>query len=616
MFPQLTNGAINRILNGEEVANAVIQILGCRKIPGTPERYRLLISDGVTGCPFAMLGTQLNHMVSNEELGKFTIVRVDKCVCNQVQTDRKVIILLKITLLFPGSEVNEKFRNPVNSSTSGGATTNAPAVSGIVETGYSKDNVVAAHDLSMIMFPQLTTGAINRILNGEDVANAVIQILGCRKIPGAGNDRYRLLISDGVTDCPFAMLGTLLNHMVANKELEKFTIVRVDKCVCNQVQVDRKVIILLNLTVLFPGTEVNEKFGRPVSSSTSAGTITNALAVNGGVNTCYANQNAVYAHYSSMINGYAPPVLFTQFLYTMFPEVASGAITRILNGEEVANAVIQILGCKSIHGAGNDRYRLLISDGVTGCPFAMLGTQLNHMVANKELEKFTIVRVEKYLCNQVQADKKVIILFNLTVLVPGNEVNKKLGNPVCSSTDAAAATNAPAVNGVAETDYSNNNAVAAHDSSKINGSALSVPFTQLYITLPQLTTGAINRILNEEDVANAVIQILGLKRIPGALNDRYRLLISDGVISYTYVMLGTQLSHMVENKELEKFTILRVGKYVCSEDDRKVIILMNLTVLVPGNEVNKMLGNPVYSSTSGGATSNAPAVNGVAEAGY
>ncbi|GBM05833.1 Replication protein A DNA-binding subunit [Araneus ventricosus] len=161
------------------------------------------------------------------------------------------------------------------------------------------------------MFPQLTTGAINRILNGEDVANAVIQILGCKKIPGAGNDRYRLLISDGVTGCPFAMLGTQLNHMVANKELEKFTIVRVDKCVCNQVQVDRKVIILLNLTVLVPGNEVNEKLGNPVNSSTGAattGATTNTPAVNGVPKTGYANQNAVSVPDSSMINGSAPSV--------------------------------------------------------------------------------------------------------------------------------------------------------------------------------------------------------------------------------------------------------------------------------------------------------------------
>ncbi|GIX74979.1 replication protein A 70 kDa DNA-binding subunit [Caerostris extrusa] len=161
------------------------------------------------------------------------------------------------------------------------------------------------------MVPQLSTGAINRILNGEDVASAVLQILGCKKIPGAGNDRYRLLISDGVTGCPFAMLGTQLNHMVTNKELEKFTIVRVDKCVCNQVQADRKVIILLSLTVLAPGNEVNEKLGNPVNSSAGgapAGTTATSV-VSAAPKTSYSSlSSGMASRESSMLNGSAPSV--------------------------------------------------------------------------------------------------------------------------------------------------------------------------------------------------------------------------------------------------------------------------------------------------------------------
>ncbi|XP_035220738.1 replication protein A 70 kDa DNA-binding subunit-like [Stegodyphus dumicola] len=133
------------------------------------------------------------------------------------------------------------------------------------------------------MVPKLTSGALNRILNGEDVANAIIQILGCKKIQGSGNDRFRLLISDGVHSYAFAMLGTQLNHLVANKELEKFTVVRVDKCVCNQVQQDKKVIILLSLTVLTPGSEVGDKLGNPTilgPNATSASAVTASEASN------------------------------------------------------------------------------------------------------------------------------------------------------------------------------------------------------------------------------------------------------------------------------------------------------------------------------------------------
>ncbi|XP_015920041.1 replication protein A 70 kDa DNA-binding subunit [Parasteatoda tepidariorum] len=159
------------------------------------------------------------------------------------------------------------------------------------------------------MAPQLTSGAIDRILQGEDVPNAVLQILGCKKIPGTGNDRYRLLISDGVIGCPFAMLGTQLNHMVTNKELEKFTVVRVDKCVCNQVQPDRKVIILLNLTVLCPSHEVNEKIGNPVNATAANAAqpapSTGAAATNGSAKPSYAKEPQHNVSETSMVNGTA-----------------------------------------------------------------------------------------------------------------------------------------------------------------------------------------------------------------------------------------------------------------------------------------------------------------------
>ncbi|KAG8181618.1 hypothetical protein JTE90_015264 [Oedothorax gibbosus] len=432
-----------------------------------------------------MLGSQLGHMVTNKELEKFTIVRVDKCVLNQVQADRKVIILLSLTVLVPGNKVNEKLGNPINSQTTGAPPTNngqtdptEPVTNGRPPSMYETQPMDAA---DKEMWPNLSTGAINRILNGEDVPGPVFQILGCKKIPGIFNDRYRLLISDGITGCPFVMLGSQLGHMVTNKELEKFTIVRVDKCVLNQVQADRKVIILLSLTVLVPGNKVNEKLGNPINappSNNPAPTnkrqtaptepVTNdrppsmyeTQPMNGTVSvhpintlTPYQNEWTIKARVTSKTplrtdsNSRGEGKVFSVNLLDecgeikatgfndaadkkMWPNLSTGAINRILNGDDVPGPVFQIFGCKKIPGIGNDRYRLWISDGVASCPFVLLSSQLSHMVTNKELEKFTIVQVDKCVCNQVQADCKVIILLSLTVLVPGNKVNEKLGNPI------------------------------------------------------------------------------------------------------------------------------------------------------------------------------------------
>ncbi|CAL1288198.1 unnamed protein product [Larinioides sclopetarius] len=590
MIPELSTGWLKWILKGVNVISGVFQILGYEKIPDAKNvRYRFILSDSETWS-YAVLGKQLNHMVANKELEKFCIVQVDKCIYKEVEADKKEIILSNLTVLVPGNKMNGKLGNPVNTSADDETTKiicNIPVASDVTETSLSNYN-------AMMMFPQLTAGAISQILNEEEVANPVVQIIGLKKSDETP-DFYRLVIFDG---WPFVMLGTHLNHMVANKELEKSAVVRVEEYEYKQVTSGPKMLILLKITVLNSGNDGNRKFGDSFSSSYSVGATANVPAANDVTKTSCAKQRTSPAHYASMKNGSVPPVQFTQFLYTMFPEVASGAINRILNGEEVANAVIQILGCQRIPGSGNDRYHLLISDGVTGFPFAMLGTQLNHMVANKELEKFTVVRVEKYTRLRIQADKEVIILLNLSVLVPGNEVNKVLGNPVSSSSCSAATTKTPTVNDATETDYSNETSVAANDLTKINDSELTVPFTQLHISSPQLTHGSINQILNGENVANPVVQILGCKRVPGAGVDRYRLLISDGITGCSFVMLGTQLNHMVANKELEKFTIVQVDRYVCNQVqvDRKVIILLNLTVIAPGNAVNEKLGNPINSS--------------------
>lgn len=57
----------------------------------------------------------------------------------------------------------------------------------------------------------------------------------------------------------------------------------------------------------------------------------------------------------------------------------------------------------------------------------------------------------------------------------------------------------------------------------------------------------------------------GHKKLTGnTSSDRYRLLISDGLYSNSYAMLATQLNHMVENKQLEEFTIIRVNRLLTS----------------------------------------------------
>lgn len=117
--------------------------------------------------------------------------------------------------------------------------------------------------------------------------------------------------------------------------------------------------------------------------------------------------------------------------------LTAGAVERILNNQQVDKPVLQVLNFKPISSNTADRYRLLLSDGIQCHTYAMLGTQLNGMITNNEIDKFAVVQLDKYMCNVVSPDKKVLIVLDLTVIAKGSTVNYKLGNPVIPNSAGA-----------------------------------------------------------------------------------------------------------------------------------------------------------------------------------
>lgn len=116
-----------------------------------------------------------------------------------------------------------------------------------------------------------------------------------------------------------------------------------------------------------------------------------------------------------------------------------GALARICAGEEVPQPNMQVLGYKKIAGSGQERYRILLSDGEFSNSFSMLATQLNHMIHDKQLEQYTIIKVDKYICNQVAGQsKRVVILLEVSIVKPGDQVNEKIGNPQAMGGDGTA----------------------------------------------------------------------------------------------------------------------------------------------------------------------------------
>ena len=90
-----------------------------------------------------------------------------------------------------------------------------------------------------------------------------LQLISTRKIAGTSSERYRLLISDGQNSNSYGMLATQLNPMLHDGTLTDFSVVRVNQLQCNNMQ-GKKVIILLELEVLQPGTEIGDKIGSPI----------------------------------------------------------------------------------------------------------------------------------------------------------------------------------------------------------------------------------------------------------------------------------------------------------------------------------------------------------------
>ncbi|XP_045135026.1 replication protein A 70 kDa DNA-binding subunit-like [Portunus trituberculatus] len=119
--------------------------------------------------------------------------------------------------------------------------------------------------------------------------------------------------------------------------------------------------------------------------------------------------------------------------------LSTGVIADIVNGGHPEKPVVQILTMKRIPSGSQERWRLLLSDGKWSSSFAMLATQLNPKVDSGDITNNCIIRMDRYVCNTVQENKKVLIILDLSVTMTGAEVGKKLGSPVNYDSNKSAA---------------------------------------------------------------------------------------------------------------------------------------------------------------------------------
>ncbi|XP_018357781.1 PREDICTED: replication protein A 70 kDa DNA-binding subunit-like isoform X1 [Trachymyrmex cornetzi] len=82
-------------------------------------------------------------------------------------------------------------------------------------------------------------------------------------------------------------------------------------------------------------------------------------------------------------------------------------------------------------GFGTDRFRLLISDGQKLHSFTMLNIQLNNLITENILNDYAICKITKYFMipADFSKDKHVMYILDIEVLVSGDQVGNKIGNP-------------------------------------------------------------------------------------------------------------------------------------------------------------------------------------------
>ncbi|KAL4707759.1 hypothetical protein ACJJTC_001705 [Scirpophaga incertulas] len=114
----------------------------------------------------------------------------------------------------------------------------------------------------------LSEGSLEVIMNGGHYDKPIMQVLGSKKIQGSGaNERFRLLVSDGRHSHSFAMLATQLNDKLITGELSDYSVVQIDRFVTsllkNTGKGEKRVMIILDITIIAPGTSVGKKLGNP-----------------------------------------------------------------------------------------------------------------------------------------------------------------------------------------------------------------------------------------------------------------------------------------------------------------------------------------------------------------
>ncbi|KAK2718230.1 hypothetical protein QYM36_005522 [Artemia franciscana] len=130
------------------------------------------------------------------------------------------------------------------------------------------------------------------------------------------------------------------------------------------------------------------------------------------------------------------------------PQLTANAVKDLMEGKQLTAVILQVLSTNKV----GKRYRAFISDGTYSIPWlsnanVQLATQLNGLLTSRQLEDYSIVRVNYSIVNPVnnygEEETRLVILEDLEILKRGSEVGGIVGDPVQWTPGASQAASKP-----------------------------------------------------------------------------------------------------------------------------------------------------------------------------
>ncbi|XP_036939586.1 replication protein A 70 kDa DNA-binding subunit isoform X1 [Acanthopagrus latus] len=128
--------------------------------------------------------------------------------------------------------------------------------------------------------------------------------------------------------------------------------------------------------------------------------------------------------------------------------------------------------------------------------------------------------------------------------------------------------------------------------------------------MTKLTEGAIEALSNGGGGSDVVLQVANIRKIDGGNGPpRYRVMMSDGRHTLSSFMLSTQLNYMADENKLVPNCICLLKRHVTNtlKDGRRVVIILEMDVLKPAEDVAGRIGDPIpYTEGQGKGPQAAP----------